>query len=108
MFPKDGDMVTLETLVATYYQEADSCQEHSDEGQTLTLRTDDAGGGKFLLISTDRWAIDADDIPPFARLLEKFMVMACDECAEDSSTQDVSVDDNVDYGDDQFTAWNEA
>lgn len=42
----------------TITQEADSC---SDEVQVLTLSADDAGGGWFWVIETERWAFDSLD-----------------------------------------------
>ena len=32
------------------------CVESSDDPQTLTLKTADGGGGKFFVLSTNRWA----------------------------------------------------
>jgi hypothetical protein len=54
------DGVNVDLLKVTYYQEADSCQD-GDKIQTLTVETRDAGGGKFMVIKTERWAIDKID-----------------------------------------------
>lgn len=53
-FPKE-DEVLLDEVSATYMQDND-CTESSDDPQTLTLKTADGGGGKFFVLSTDRWA----------------------------------------------------
>jgi uncharacterized GH25 family protein len=60
------------------WQEADSCQDTKKlpEGQILTLKTDDAGGGKFIVLETKRWAIDADSIDEFSKVLKDFMASA--------------------------------
>lgn len=47
----------LEQLKATYTQPDDlSCNY-----QELTIFTDDAGGGKYFVIQTERWAFDNVD-----------------------------------------------
>jgi hypothetical protein len=44
---------------ATFVQEADSCDDAKNLGiQELIIQIDDAGGGPFFVISTDRWAFD--------------------------------------------------
>jgi hypothetical protein len=40
----------------TFTQEGDSCSV--DELQTMEVSIDDAGGGHFFVIKTDRWAVD--------------------------------------------------
>lgn len=61
----------------TATQSADSCQD-GDEDQTLHIEIDDAGGGRFLILETERWAIDGDDesINKFATMLKKLMKAA--------------------------------
>jgi hypothetical protein len=44
----------------TFSQESDSC-ESRDDGQFLTIRTEDAGGGNFFIINTKRWAVSNID-----------------------------------------------
>lgn len=44
----------------TFSQENDS-YESRDDGQFLTIRTEDAGGGDFFIIKTKRWAINNID-----------------------------------------------
>lgn len=70
--------VTVERMKTRLWQEADSCQDMTKfpEGQTITLKVDDAGGGKFIVLETKRWAIDVDNIDAFAKLLKNFMASA--------------------------------
>jgi len=48
-------------------QSSDSCDQ-SDLGQTLNIKTQDAGAGKYLVLQTERWAID--DINEFCETLK--------------------------------------
>jgi len=52
--------VLTQTLKVTFTQESDSC-ESRDDGQFLTIRTEDAGGGNFFIINTKRWAVNNID-----------------------------------------------
>lgn len=52
----------------TYMQDADCCQE-GDFAQTLTVRTQDGGGGHYLVLETERWALD--DPEEFVKLLRE-------------------------------------
>lgn len=54
-----------------YSQEADSCQTNSNPGQILEVEIQDAGGGNYLVIKTNRWAIGEEDIDKFCDLLKK-------------------------------------
>jgi hypothetical protein len=57
---------------AVFTQEADSCDEGGPV-QALELKADDAGGGKFLVIKTERWSIDVEDIDGFCQRLKSFI-----------------------------------
>ena len=58
--PKPPKGVQLVGLTLEYYQEADS--DDPDDGyQALIVKTADAGGGTYPVISTERWAMDAED-----------------------------------------------
>jgi hypothetical protein len=59
----------LMRLVATYYQSADDCDPGVD--QVLTLTLDTAGAGPFLVISTERWAMN--DPKELHRLIKAFV-----------------------------------
>lgn len=44
-----------------YTQDEDSCDETGVGGQMLEVRAHDAGAGKYLVIETQRWAMDSID-----------------------------------------------
>lgn len=46
----------LEKAVLTFYQ---SDEAAAGAYQVLTIASDDAGGGKYFVISTERWSIDS-------------------------------------------------
>jgi hypothetical protein len=60
---------TLTRLVAHYYQDADDCDRGVD--QVLTLTLDTAGVDPFLVVSTERWAMDTPE--ELLRLLDTFV-----------------------------------
>lgn len=41
--------------------------------QMLTMQTQDGGGGNYVVISTERWAIDRDDIDKFCAQLKSVL-----------------------------------
>ena len=63
----------LEEWSETWSQEIDTCQSSNDIIQTLELSTQDGGGGPYLIIKTERWALDEDDIEEFAHQLKTFI-----------------------------------
>ena len=54
----------------TYTQENDCC-DPSELGQQLILKTQDGGGGSYVVIETERWAID--DIDEFCKALKDIL-----------------------------------
>lgn len=64
---------TLESWSHQYYQPSDSCQD-SDLGQTLELKTGDAGAGPFIIIKTKYWSLDVEEVDKFAQLLKDFII----------------------------------
>lgn len=50
-------MIKLEELKATYSQENDSC-DPDNLGQDIEISTQDAGGGNYYIIKTNRWAFE--------------------------------------------------
>lgn len=52
-----------------YVQEPDSC-DSAQLDQTLYISTDDAGGGSYVILKTDRWALDRDDIDGLCQQLK--------------------------------------
>jgi len=55
-----------------YVQEPDSC-DPGQMDQGLRISTDDAGGGSYLILKTDRWALDRTDIDDFCNLLRSVL-----------------------------------
>jgi hypothetical protein len=50
------------------------CCDDSDLGQDLQIKTCDGGGGKFLVIKTERWAFDgSDEIDAFCESLKSLL-----------------------------------
>jgi hypothetical protein len=54
----------------TFSQESDACDKN-DLGQSLIVRSEDAGGGQYLVIETSRWAIDS--VEDFSRQLAELV-----------------------------------
>ena len=48
--------IAIVSAIVTYSQDSDSNEE--DVGQELTIEQTDAGGGKYFVLSTRRWAFD--------------------------------------------------
>lgn len=69
----EGVEIVGETRDTTLSQNEDSAGRVDVREQYLRLSQVDAGGGKYLVIETDRWAIDADEIDGFANMLKEFM-----------------------------------
>jgi hypothetical protein len=53
----------------TFYQEADCCGESTD--QELTIGVEDGGGGAFVTLRTQRWALDPEQGPWLAEWIER-------------------------------------
>lgn len=64
--------IYLEEADFKFYQENDSCDEGTN-GQELIIKTIDAGGGKYLVLETKRWALDSDEITKFANILRQII-----------------------------------
>lgn len=64
----------LASIKLTLSQQEDCCGRVENYEQHLTIETMDGGGGAYLVISTDRWAIDSDaDIDSFAARLKEVL-----------------------------------
>ena len=61
----------LSEATAIYTQEADTWDP--GECQELKLTSIDGGAGKYLILETQRWALDADQIQDFASFLQTWM-----------------------------------
>lgn len=56
------EKIGVTELLVSYCQEADS-NAAGDDFQNLEVKTEDAGGGVFFVIKTDRWAFnDVDEL----------------------------------------------
>jgi hypothetical protein len=67
--------VNLFGVAFEFSQDSDSCQGGDDVGQSIKIFTEDAGGGSYILFSTERWAIDHDDIDKFADTLKRIVAL---------------------------------
>lgn len=61
--------VTKTSITVT--QDVDCCGPSNDWVNSLEVSTEDGGGGPYLILKTDRWAIDRDDIDKFCDFLKK-------------------------------------
>ncbi|MDZ4341704.1 MAG: hypothetical protein U1E51_04615 [Candidatus Binatia bacterium] len=52
----------LTSITEVWSQDQDSCGPLDDPGQDITLETTDAGGGNYIVIKTDRWAMELADM----------------------------------------------
>jgi hypothetical protein len=66
--------VTLSSVCCEFYQSADSCQD-KDVGQVIKIFTENAGGGTFAVIETERWSVDADDIDKLIDCIKRIVAM---------------------------------
>lgn len=78
----------LSEVKLTYTQEPDSC-DNGDE-QCLDVVVTDAGGGQYIYIRTDRWAVDSplELVKLFSRVydsLDRLGVTFADDQATDRS-----------------------
>lgn len=62
--------VQLNSVHYEFSQDSDTNQI-GDDGQCLKAYTEDSGAGSYLVIETERWAIDSDDIDKFCATLKK-------------------------------------
>lgn len=63
----------LESWSETYSQDVDTWQSADEGPQTLSLEALESGGGNYIVLKTERWAIDPDEIDAFAEHLKKFI-----------------------------------
>lgn len=60
----------------TLTQEQDTWGDKADGDQYLSVDTPDSGGGNYLVIETERWAMDKDDIDAFAQTLKDILKLS--------------------------------
>lgn len=61
--------MTPENAVLTYVQDPDDAQDPPRNLQELRVEAVDAGAGHYLVISTERWAIDPEGLEAFVSAL---------------------------------------
>ena len=59
-------------LKITYMQDND-CEDENKDGQYLTVQTQNNGVANFIIIETERWSLDLDEIDKFADTLKDFI-----------------------------------
>lgn len=57
---KQQDAAELHELSVEWWQPADCCINADTTDQYLRVRTQDGGGGAFIVVETSRWALDSD------------------------------------------------
>ena len=62
--------IHLNDMKITLAQDEDSCGRTGIEDQVLEVEFQDAGGGFYYVLKTDRWAVDQDDLSLFKVLGE--------------------------------------
>ena len=73
--PENSECIALSKMTIEYVQDLDCCQsehEYPDCCQTLTVTTDDGGGGKFLRIYTGSAGWSISNIDELIDLLNDF------------------------------------
>ena len=63
--------MTLSQVEHLYTQNGDCCNQ--DEWQTLKATTQDSGSGFYIVIETQRWALDVEEIDAFAEKLKSLV-----------------------------------
>lgn len=61
----------LETASFEFTQDVDS--NHNGIINELHVEITDAGGGPYIVLKTDRWSLDVDDLPVFMNELKKLV-----------------------------------
>lgn len=70
----DAKYANLAGIKLSLTQEEDCCGRVNESEQYLTIETADGGGGAYLVLTTDRLAIDSDeDIDKFAARLKEIL-----------------------------------
>ena len=49
-------------ITEIYEQDEDCCGRADETGQDITISTHNGGGGSYVVIQTERWAMEAGDI----------------------------------------------
>lgn len=65
----------LEQVTEIISQKPDCCSDESLMHQ-MEVKTSDGGGGPYVVIKTERWAMDLEDIAEFTDYLTEFLEKA--------------------------------
>ena len=66
--------VQIASAKVTLYQENDCC-DIGKEGQHLQVEVVDGGGGAYLVLQTERWAVEIDEIQALIAKLNEIQRM---------------------------------
>ena len=80
------DGVTIFAMSLTLQQEADSCGDGLP--QCLEIKTDNAGGGPYAILETERWALDESDGDKLATIIKQCVAL----CIHEEHNHDTSND----------------
>lgn len=70
----EHQVIRVLNVKVTFTQEPDSCDPNNQDLQELTIETADAGAGRYVVLSTKRWALD--HISDLAPLVNHTLTMA--------------------------------
>jgi hypothetical protein len=77
----------LVSVAETYCQIGDCCSPSSAGDNVLDVKTEDGGGGPFLVLKTKRWAVGREEIALLARRLLSLLRRAERAAAEDDARE---------------------
>ena len=64
----------LASVTEVYTQDEDCCGRVNEPTQDIELSTEDGGGGSYIVIKTERWAVDdGKEIDAFAAKLKALL-----------------------------------
>ena len=78
----------LAEISETYTQDVDCCSPESI-CHTMTIKTQDGGGGAFVVIQTERWAFDLDELKKFVKMCTRLIkqVDKANEASQDAKEE---------------------
>jgi len=74
--------ISVFELSVSLVQEPDSCGPN--EPQELHIRAENAGGGAYAVLETDRWAIDKEDLDPLRDVIAAMLAHTDEKPCEPS------------------------
>lgn len=69
--------IKIVDISATIAQESDCCAPGQDPENYMKIKIEDGGGGPYVSFSTQRWAINVDDMKDIEELYNKMKII-CD------------------------------